>query len=573
MYSAIVPPFQTPDEFDHVARAYMLAHGDLVLHSEDGKASGGNVDTGLLNYMAIFRPLAGKYDRKLSTDEQEQAAAIPWSGATTRAYPTGTNYYFPVMYAPQALGLAVGEGLGLPVSQAYRLSRYMTLACIVGLLWFAFQIFPPPAAVVGILLLPMGMFLTTGITLDAITTATAVVGLSAFMRVITQGRDTPRWIVWSMVVAMGLVCASRANALPFLLLLFGAWWVTRERKLLISSVTCTAVALAWTLISIKRTVYRAGDPHAVDHAGRLMHFVAHPGDFLGILYATITNKPIQSYYLTSYIGSLGWLDSSFAISTYYILGLLLIGTVVFGLSRDALAEHRVMRVTLVVCSAAMILLTFLAMLVQWTIGMPDVIQGVQGRYFIIPSIAVVYALTADARPRQSAMERISAVLVVALALVSIYATTRLLIIRYYAPSTQAGATVKPVLAPSLVLTSYRPITLHFPADVVADPAPLNSLEIMFGTYGRINHGEGKIELWTSKGERFERMIDLKDVGDNAYLSILLDGKSYMGGQVTVTGGEGISSWETHLGDEAATTCMKFHYKDGTTRTIMHCPQM
>ena len=572
IYAAIVPPFQSPDEFDHVARAYMLGHGDVVLHSENGAPSGGSIDAGLANYMDLFRPLVGKGDRKLSADEQNLAGSVTWTGKTVRVFPIVTSYYFPAMYLPQAIGLTTGEVVGLSVSQAYRLARYTTLACVIGLLWLAFRIFPPPAAVVAILFLPMGMFLTSGVILDAVATATAVVGLSAFMRVITDGRATPPWVLWTMVICISLVGACRANSIPFLLLLFGALWVTRERKLLIASLTSSILVLAWTLVSIKRVVYPVGDARTVDHAARLAHFVLHPWEFLGILSTTLASKPIQGYYVTSYIGSLGWLDSSFSDGTYYALGFLLLGTFVFGLSRDALSEHRLLRLTLAICAIAMVLLTFLAMLVQWTVGMPDVIQGVQGRYFIIPTIALAYALLGDAHPRVGAMERISAFLVVALAVVSIYTTTQLIVTRYYTPLTQAGASVKTLLAPSPVLTPDRPIPVRFGADILATPQALQSVEIMFGTYGRVNQGEGTVMLWTSSGEHTDFNFDLSSMKDNAYLSVPLDGKRYIGGEVRVTGGEGISSGEIHVGDQTVITCMKLHFVNGTSRATAGCPE-
>ena len=41
VYSAIVPPFQAPDEMTHVERAYLMGRGQLLLTSQHGSASGG----------------------------------------------------------------------------------------------------------------------------------------------------------------------------------------------------------------------------------------------------------------------------------------------------------------------------------------------------------------------------------------------------------------------------------------------------------------------------------------------------------------------------------------------------
>ena len=47
--SYLIPPFQSPDEFNHLKRAYLLSKGDIFLKSKD-HPTGGNSDPGLLDY-------------------------------------------------------------------------------------------------------------------------------------------------------------------------------------------------------------------------------------------------------------------------------------------------------------------------------------------------------------------------------------------------------------------------------------------------------------------------------------------------------------------------------------------
>ena len=49
LLSLKIPPMQSPDENQHVARAYLLAHGDLTLSTLPSRNSGGWVDGGLVS--------------------------------------------------------------------------------------------------------------------------------------------------------------------------------------------------------------------------------------------------------------------------------------------------------------------------------------------------------------------------------------------------------------------------------------------------------------------------------------------------------------------------------------------
>ena len=103
--SVIIPPFQSPDEHDHIKRAYLLSKGVLVLDRPEGTSSGGYVDSGLLNFMAVI----GVVHRKLSAKEVSSWSTIEWSGNRIYSPAPGAGYYFPAIYFPQALGLWVGE--------------------------------------------------------------------------------------------------------------------------------------------------------------------------------------------------------------------------------------------------------------------------------------------------------------------------------------------------------------------------------------------------------------------------------------------------------------------------------
>jgi uncharacterized membrane protein len=569
LLSVIVPPFQAPDEFDHVKRAYMFSHGQILLKSKNGSPSGGKVDTGLLEYMDRFVPLKGNANRKLSSDESVQASGIHWAHKSSFETPVGTAYYFPVMYAPQALGLALGKATGLTVDHSYRLARFLALAACLGMLFLAFRLYPPPTLVLAILALPMNLFLLSSAALDGLATCTAVLALSSFMRLIEQGRLS-RTLLYTLTISIALVAACRANMLPLLLLPFVAWWNVRDRRLLIAASVVTVFVLAWTLFTIKFTVYPPG-PRNIDQAGKLLSYLLHPWEFLRIVYATLTNASIVSFYAVSFIGVLGWLDAPFTTPIYYALGSLLIGVFVFSFSLRPLSAHGWIRGLMAVCAVGAVLLTFLALLVQWTVGPATTVDGVQGRYFMIPAMTLVYALFGEAHPISGVMERLRAILATALLALAAYCSTLLLSTRYYMQQAQPEPTLAPVLQPSAPLTEDRPIAIHFNPEQASDPVPLNRIDLRFGTYMTSHPGKAALRLWTNGGEATVLPFELSELVDNAYRKFELDGKRYVRGEIISQGGQGVSLYEVRLGDTVMECMVTYAGGDRVTLTP-GCPQ-
>lgn len=253
--SALTPSFQTPDELDHVKRAYLLSKGQLLLHARDGNPSGGEVDTGLLSYMQQFTQLVGKRAQKLTAEELARSESIAWSGETVYQAPSGTAYYFPAVYLPQATGLAAGRVLGWTVADSYRLARYLSLAAAIALLALAFRIFAPPAGALALLVLPMTLFQFGGAVLDPVATGLTFVAVAAFMRLAVDGRQANARIFIALVAATLLVCASRAHMLPMLALPFAAAWFARCGRRFWIALALAVFVLGWTAVTIKTTVY------------------------------------------------------------------------------------------------------------------------------------------------------------------------------------------------------------------------------------------------------------------------------------------------------------------------------
>ena len=152
LLSLKIPPMQSPDENQHVARAYLLAHGDLTLSTLPSRNSGGWVDGGLVSFINGYMTLPGHPARHLSASERAQLDNTPWQGEGSRVYfeIPGTGYYLPLAYLPHAVGLRAGEWAGLSVDRSYRLARMAVLLACLGLLAWSFSLHRPPPLVLAV---------------------------------------------------------------------------------------------------------------------------------------------------------------------------------------------------------------------------------------------------------------------------------------------------------------------------------------------------------------------------------------------------------------------------------------
>lgn len=430
IYSAIIPPFQSPDETTHLERAYLLSRGHILLTSINGSASGGYIDEGLERYMDQFLPLKGSAAKKITQAELASAQSIQWAHREVFRTPVVAAYYLPLSYLPHACGLLLGQTLHLSVNQSYRLARLFALLCSTACIALACAIWPPSAAALAVLCLPMNVFLSATAVLDPMTTALTCVALATFLKMANTGASASYWLYPLHVISVCLVSGCRAHMLPLLILPFIACFFLAKPRYLIAAFLSLISIFAWTLFTIKTTVYPPGEVHP-DHAMRLVYFLTHPIALYHMISATLTDPGHLDFYYTTFIGNLGWLDTPLPSSLYFCVSVAVILSIVLSTSLGPTAEQRIAAATLLVISLSAVFLVFLALLVQWTSEHATTIDGVQGRYFTIPCLCLVYALTMSAPAKAPIRFALSHGILLIMLFSSGYTTTKTLLLRYH----------------------------------------------------------------------------------------------------------------------------------------------
>ena len=448
--SWLVPPMQSPDETSHVARAYLLAQGHWLLKPAPRNVAapidaevatfvrrlggqvdaGGLVDASLLRFMASNLKLVLDAKLRLPVTEREHLAALRWSDARIHFSIPRMGYYFPLVYAPQAAGLAVGMALDWSVEHSYRLARSATLLLCFVLLAVACRLTPPSPLALATLLLPMSLFQLLSPTIDGLTTSLGLLAISLFLRKTAASGSNSWRSSLALAVCVFVLVSSRTHLLPLLLLpLFVAWRKRSVRDFYLASVV-TAGALAWVLFALHSTtdtlVVRSQSSSEL-----LVHYAAHPTAFFKIVWATVSNPDAANFYQQSFIGILGWLDTSLPVISYPLLWLGLGACALVSVSPPVGSADWGARCLLLLAATTSIGLIFLSQLVTWTAHPATVIEGVQGRYFVMPMVLLGYALSGSAKPSSRLQGRLAALTLSGFTLCSLAALSMTLLSRYH----------------------------------------------------------------------------------------------------------------------------------------------
>lgn len=577
--SALIPSFMSPDEVDHLKRAYWLSQGKILLDTPPGQSSGGMVDSGLLSYMHNFH-LTFMKDRnhKVSSNELDSASKIQWSGQSAFSPAPGTGYYFPAVYAPQAAGLLIGKTFDFSVESSYRLARLFTLICALSILIIATVVYESNPLAIALLAVPMTLFQLSSASLDSVSNALAVLAISIFMRISVDRENARRGLVTCMGIILFLLVSSRVHLLPMLIFPFICYLYTKDKRSLIVGALTTIAVGTWLIIAIKNTVDTrviVGSPTSTV----ALYYLSDPVAFLKVLYNTLSNPIISNYYAVAFIGNLGWLDTPLSPVAYErILLLLLLILAVTILTKD-FKRNILASLTLVICATLSFLLVFFAILITFNEHPATVVQGVQGRYFLVPALMLSYALASSLEKRTNTSRFIGYVFFCLFLSYSTLSTFKLIVKKYYlfdgAPTTttpeQSASFEKTKLEPSEKLSVDHTIPIDLADTYLLAPKPLKAIKLRLATWQTENIGIAEIRLKSKDGHVYTEKFPMQSVKDNGYREFALDNREYLKGELRAVSGGGISVWNIRQENNRAEACIIYEYQDGETHSTDGCP--
>ncbi|WP_169070692.1 hypothetical protein [Candidatus Accumulibacter contiguus] len=240
---------------------------------------------------------------------------------------------------------------------------------------------------------------------------------------------------------------------------------------------------------------------------------------------------------------------------------------IFSTSFRRIEAEWLVSLLLVICAFCSILLIFLALLVTWNAHPASVINGVQGRYFIVPALLIAYSLDCGSGGESP----VGPALLAAFSLFSLFNTGNLLLDRYYLFAEQPQM-AKLEMRATPPLARGVSITLSMHQIQKEKPSPLKRIAVMFGTHMRKNSGSAELRMTTKEGDGLTVSFDLSDLADNQYRWFDLDDRSYVAGEILFSTGGGISIWEVHDDKGPVSSCLIYEFSNGSKRYTQACPR-
>lgn len=390
----LIPAFQSPDETSHLLRADMLSHGQWLLRNADGGGPGGGyVDTHFHAYASWMSLLAGNHRAPVSASLMTQESfRHGWANQEVFADAVGTGYYMPLIYLPHATGLFLSRHLGLSMGTSYEFTRLLVTATALVLLIWAFKLQPPHLLTSALLLTPMSLFQLLSPSIDGLCTALACLIVALWMSLRERSAlDHPTSREWLLYGCIFLLVTARTHTLPALLIPVVLLWHRPSRQRLTAVMLLWIACIAWIGFAAS-TTFDHRVVRGYSTAQIIGFYLSDPVDFFALLAETLANEEKKWFFLHSFFGILGWLDAPIPQSAVTVFSLVFAVMLAILALTTRWREAPLMRCTSLAISLSSLGLTFFALAVTWNDYPTQLIQGVQGRYFIIPAVFAAAAL-------------------------------------------------------------------------------------------------------------------------------------------------------------------------------------
>ncbi|UGT52794.1 DUF2142 domain-containing protein [Nocardia asteroides] len=412
LFAVLTPPFWGHDELTQFGRAYQVAHGGVFpqrIADDRGVAYGGDIPVSVDALMGYaFR------DYNDNPDEPDAMVADPGaydrlgaaeiSSATKPMWFTNTAAYSPVPYVPAAVGIRLGEALGLNVGGMYLLTRLAGLVAYLGVVGFGLYALRERRSqwlVFTVAVLPIALFQAGTVTADTLTNALAIMVSALLLKALFVGdrlRPVETGALLAATIALPLSKPTYV-LLAMLVVVVPADRLGFSGKLKLIPWVFAAVGgtlfLAWTKIAsatgegmgLMRPQHQW---YEVRPGDQLKGILSDPVQFVHTFGESIALRDHR--WFNQFFGELGF--AYVDVPAISMLACLIAFAVSFGIADRMNSTTATFKRTLIVALTvlASVAMVYVTLYMSFTPVDFYIIDGVQGRYFVplaIMGLAVI----------------------------------------------------------------------------------------------------------------------------------------------------------------------------------------
>lgn len=399
MMIKIVPPLQAPDEVGHFVKAYSFSEFNVRPESYSKKLNKEDKTWGNFGFEV---PYTIKSMNSYAIDKGGKNEAYPYfyekadktkiKNGEKAFIGTGgiTNYHF-FSYIPQIIGISFGKMLGKPIIWQYYAARYFNLIAYTVIVFFAIWKFPFSKIGATVLALnPMALFLASSTSGDGLIISISFLFISWILGLVTKDRiSNPLLLISACLMVILVLMKPTLITLGILFFLIPNKFFGIKQKTLWGVgifVASIFFYLTWNKLMINQQIlYRDfANPNE-----QLVLFLKQPSIFFENFQRNYLFGSKGDGIVYSFVGKFGLLDTPLGLHwvVLYFTSFIL-AALVQDKERHFLTIKQ--RVILTITMIVYTLLTFFALYQIWNkVGQTDSIEGLQGRYFIPVSLALI----------------------------------------------------------------------------------------------------------------------------------------------------------------------------------------
>ncbi|WP_312240036.1 DUF2142 domain-containing protein [Pantoea sp.] len=512
---SVKPPFSSPDEAHHLMRADGILNGYFLLKPINEKGtSGAYINSTLATAEDIYNELSEDSQASSTIAGINKMKNLHWSPYNIPEAMPNVTFYDPLVYFPQAISFYIGKLFNLSFFYNYIITNTLTFACCLLLLLLAYKIYPIPPLALFFIFIPMSLIQLMSPTIDGLNISMTALIMSIFVKCL-QDSDYKHYISLTFIMSVLIFCTagSKANLLFFMFLPFWLYLKYRKKSDFLSFITVVLLTLGWTVFNIINVNDAAKGRHpGYTNAELIVFYIEHPFVMLNIFLNTLKDTELVRFYYHSFIGILGHLDApikSWQRNIFVIYFFIFISAHLKNKHKLFFSRSTIFIILIALLSA---LLIFPALLVQWTKFPTTIVDGIQGRYFIIPAVVISYAFNLNKKLGKKLYIVIFFTLIT-----SVYSIYDSLKMRYYDPSISYPANEDL----NLVGKAYNlDINSDYTYYINVPEGKIKTIAIFMANYNYQSKGKAVLKACNEK-DCTTSQIDISQLDDNSFYSFNL----------------------------------------------------
>lgn len=378
----LTPPIQVPDEHYHEIKSYATSEF-YFWPVQNGDTYGYYFPKSIINFPSVNYPGIAP-DSYTSYESILSQISVPLNQNSIDFFQFSNGVYSPIGYIPQAAGMHVGKILNFSPLLLFYCGRLANLGVWIFLVYLAIRKIPfAKWLVVGISLMPMTLFESASLSPDALNNGLCILFI-AFVIYCAVNKNSGNPLSNSeilILLIMSIAISLIKGYFPLSLLLFiipvnafsskQKYWFTVLSIILLSILAY----ILWQILN--SSVLSSNLPNDSFH-NLMQYILSNP---FGYGYVLLTTFYLNgAFYLSTFIGALGWYTIWLPQNIYYIFFLCLIILGIIDNHQKSTLNIKQKTICLIIfaISAGMIAT---AMLLNGGWG-ASIISNIQGRYFI-----------------------------------------------------------------------------------------------------------------------------------------------------------------------------------------------